>query len=291
MRGWSCRSRRSRFRIGRGGFTLVEVLVYLLIGVVLVSVVYRVLISQNRLYVKQRELIDVRGTLSTAAAVLAWELRQASAAGGDLYSIGPSSFSVRSIQGVGIVCAANDTVPNYGLWRTTGEFYATTDDSALVYAAGSGKEGDDGWRSAGILELLNPTTGQVPACAWPAGVAPDLVVKLAGDLTGIYPGGPLRSFRRVEYGLFQDGGRWWLGARVGAAESYEKLTGPVSSPADGGLMFTYYDQNGAATLDPTQVAEVQIVIRAESVGKIRQSGGQPPGFQRDTVATRVSLRG
>jgi len=59
----------------RGGYTLVELLVYLVIAVVLVASVYQVLIGQNRLYSKQQGLQDVRATLRSTASFLAWELR------------------------------------------------------------------------------------------------------------------------------------------------------------------------------------------------------------------------
>ncbi|NIU73758.1 MAG: hypothetical protein GWN71_09290, partial [Gammaproteobacteria bacterium] len=44
--------------------------------------IYQLLIGQNRLYMKQRELQDVRTSLRAAANLLAFELRQASASGG-----------------------------------------------------------------------------------------------------------------------------------------------------------------------------------------------------------------
>lgn len=102
-------------------------------------------------------------------------------------------------------------------------------------------------------------------------------------------GAPFRAFRRVEYGLYQDAGdgRWWLGRKVGAAASYEKLTGPLLAPASGGLEFTYRDAAGNVTADPTQVAVIDFVLRAESY----RVSGNARDFQQDTLATRVALRG
>ncbi len=100
-------------------------------------------------------------------------------------------------------------------------------------------------------------------------------------------GAPLRAFRRIEYGIYLDGGRWWLGRKVGAAASYEKLTGPLRSDVDGGLVFTYYDAAGAVTADPAQVRAVEFIIRAESYSLPDSRSG----YQVDTLATRVAVRG
>ena len=98
---------------------------------------------------------------------------------------------------------------------------------------------------------------------------------------------PFRAFRRVEYGIYWEDGRWWLGRKVGAAVTYEMVTGPLLSPISGGLVFSYSDSSGAATADPTLVAMVSFVIRAESYRRAPGSSN----YQVDTVATRVALRG
>ena len=82
-------------------------------------------------------------------------------------------------------------------------------------------------------------------------------------------------------------GRWWLGRKVGAAASYEKLTGPLLPPASGGLVLTYRDAAGNVTADPTQVAVIDFVLRAESYGV----SSDALELQQDTLATRVALRG
>ncbi len=101
-------------------------------------------------------------------------------------------------------------------------------------------------------------------------------------------GAPLRAFRSIEYGLYQEGGRWWLGRKVGAAASYEKLTGPLRSAASGGLVCTYYDAAGAVTADPSQVAAVEFIIRAESYAL---PGSGSTALQQDSLTIRVALRG
>ncbi|MGD2216527.1 MAG: hypothetical protein PVJ64_07210 [Gemmatimonadales bacterium] len=400
--------RLDRWRASDGdGFTVIELLIYLVVGVVVIGFIYQVLIGQHRLYMKQQELMDVRSSLRAAAALLTWELRQASALDGDLYTIASNSIALRSIQGAGIVCGADPTNSHYGLWGTSGEFNNTPDDSALVFAAGGPSAADDYW----LVVSMADVSGNVP-CDWGGGVQPEVLVEAtpapdsgtppdwaAGEITvsakgnvspgatvkitasypaltcdefgsqamvivytdesyssgvmdgctfsvtiptgaeelyiqievpstispnlsddiyasvgwelddeeggggggsndgadvgvleSVHVGAPFRAFRRVQYGLFQEDGRWWLGRMVGSASSFEKLIGPLAAPSDSGLVFTYYDLAGNATADPRQVAVVEIVLRAESFGKV-QTGTGDVSVQQDNLTTAVKLRG
>ncbi len=305
---------QQRRTAAEGGFTIAEVLVYLMIASVVIASIYQLLIGQNRLYTKQRELTDVRGTLRAGAALLAWELRGVAASQGDLYSMATNSLVLRSIQGTGIICAEHNNLQRYGIWFRSGEFFSTADDSALVFAAGGASPSDDQWKVLKVSNVWDPVGGGVTYCAWGDTVIgqgkgkgsasgggdckagngcamrpTQLVVELTGDVDDVYFGAPIRAFRRVEYGLFQEDGRWWLGRKIGAA-AYEKLTGPLSSPTDSGLVFTYYDQAGNVTADSTQVAQIEIIVRGESFGKVRKSLTDV-SVQVDTLTTWVSLRG
>ncbi len=296
-----------------GGFTIAELLVYLMIASVVVASIFQLLIGQNRLYTKQRELTDVRSNLRAAAALLSWELRQASPGEGDLYNIDWNKFKVRSIQGKGIICGEHSNLQRYGIWFRSGEFFSTADDSALVFAAGGLSPDDDEWKVLKVTNVWDPVGGGVNYCAWgdtvlgkgkgkgsASGVGDcksgrgcamrptQLVLGLGGDVDNVYFGAPIRTFRPVEYGLFEEDGRWWLGRKVGAA-AYEKLTGPLRSATDSGLVFTYYDEAGVVTADSTKVALIQIIIRGESFGKVRKSLSDV-SVQMDTLTTWVSLR-
>ena len=268
------------------GFTLVEMMISILVAGIVMAAVYQLLIGQSRSYGKQRELMDVHETLRSAAALLAWEMRQASAADGDLYAIGANSITLRSSRGGGTVCVIHPTEPIFGLRGAGfGEVNDWGDDSLLVYV------GSANWNVAPIDWVDQPGAMGVGNCELDGGV-PDLALELgvnSSDAALIQIGAPVRAFRRVEYGLYQDAGdgRWWLGRKVGAAASYEKLTGPLLAPASGGLVLTYRDAAGNVTADPTQVAVIHFVIRAESY----RVSGNALEFQQDTLATMVALRG
>ncbi len=62
----SCRSRR--------GFTIIELIIGLTLGLIVLTSVYKLLMSQSRLYGVQREVADTRQSLRAAAALLSYEL-------------------------------------------------------------------------------------------------------------------------------------------------------------------------------------------------------------------------
>ena len=149
-----------RGRMSESGFTIVELLVYLIISVVIVAGVYNLLIGQQRLYLKQRELQDVRGSLRAAANLLAFELRQAYASGGDLYEIETYEVRLRSLQGGGVVCGKHLTQPRLGLLKLWGEFGDSEADSAFLYAMGE-PVGED-MDGAVVEEIFDPAFARRP---------------------------------------------------------------------------------------------------------------------------------
>jgi len=274
-------------RADRRGFTLIELLISLVLGAMVLSGVVQMMIVQGRGYRKQREVIDVRQTTREAAALLAWDLRQSVVGGSPLATIGTGSVALRSPRGLGTICAKHPSLARYGLWKTGGNILAGIDDSALVYQFGRDK-----WKPLKITAVGTPAAMGVTACAWPGARPPDVVVEFAvgtkTDTSYIKVGAPFRSFRRVEYAEYPLNGRWWLGRKVGAAASYEQLTGPLVSPASNGLVFAYYDTLGAVTVSPSAVRSIAFTLRTESFKNTYV--GTSYVYQRDSLTTKVGLR-
>src|SRR5207237_1296978 len=126
-------------RDGRYGFSLIELLVGLVIGMIVLSGVVQMMIVQGRGYRKQREVLDIRETGREAAALLAWDLRQSVVGGSSLATMGAGTAALRSPRGLGTVCAKHPLLARYGLWKTGGNILAGVDDSALVYQLGRDK--------------------------------------------------------------------------------------------------------------------------------------------------------
>jgi hypothetical protein len=119
---------------------------------------------------------------------------------------------------------------------------------------------------------------------------PDTVVQLDKAMPGVAVGAPFRSFRAIQYGTFLDGGNWWLGRKTpGPGGAYEILTGPLRSPAAGGLVFKYYDANGSVTAVAADVRMIEIVIRSQSTRQSRQASGLTE--RTDSLRTKVFLGG
>ena len=274
-------------RDGRYGFSLIELLVGLVIGMIVLSGVVQMMIVQGRGYRKQREVLDVRETGREAAALLAWDLRQSVVGGSSLATMGAGTAALRSPRGLGTVCAKHPLLARYGLWKTGGNILAGVDDSALVYQLGRDK-----WTPLKITAVGTPAAMGVIACAWPGARPPDVVVEFAvgtkTDTSYLKIGAPSRGFRRVEYAEYQLNNRWWLGRKVGAATSYEQLTGPLVSPAANGLAFAYYDTLGAVTTNPAAVGSIAFTLRTESFKNTYV--GATYVYQRDSLTTKVALR-
>lgn len=276
-------SRGRNRRSSAHGFTIIELLVYVVLALIVVGAAFNVFIAQSGLHGLHRETMDARETLRGAAALLTTEMRGLSASRGDLYAIAPQSITLRSVKGSGVICAMHVAQPRYGVVQVSGTFQATADDSALVYSVSTGA-----WNSVKIDQVwTSPVGSGVPTCAWPGSVAPDTVmqvgVSVPSDTAGVTIGSGIRVFRRTEFGMLQQDGRWWLGRKVGAAASYELVTGPLRPPADSGLALHYYDAAGVETADPTQVTRVEIVLRSESFGKARSAQGVTTRFDSVTV--------
>jgi prepilin-type N-terminal cleavage/methylation domain-containing protein len=270
----------------RRGFTLIELLVGMVLGAIVMTGVVQMMVVQGRGYRKQRELIDVRQTARDAVALLSWDLRQSVIGGSTLAAMSPGMVALRSPRGLGTICAKHASLPRYGLWKTGGNIVAGVDDSALVYQLGR-----DNWTVLKITAVGTPAAMGVTACAWPGARPPDVVVEFGvgttSDTSYIKIGAPFRSFRRVEYTEFQLNSRWWLGRKVGAATSYDQLTGPLVAPANG-LTFTYYDTLGAVTTNPSAVGSIAFTLRTESFKNTYV--GSTFDYQRDSLTTKVALR-
>jgi prepilin-type N-terminal cleavage/methylation domain-containing protein len=275
------------------GFTLIELMIYLMIAGVVMGAVVKLMLSQTRSYANQRGLTDVRETVRSAGALIAWELRHAGAGRSPFVSLGAQSVTLRSIQGTAVVCAKVST-PSYfrvGLWGISGDILATSNDSALIWHSGK-----QVWGTARAVQQVGTAAGLgVPLCTWAGKVVePSLVVQVAAptrsDSGDVVVGALFRTFRDVTYSVIPSGGRSWLGRQVGAGAA-ELLTGPLIAP--GGLTFAYWDTLGATMVppgNPAAVGVVQVTLRAQSLKMYRNLNSRVVGYRQDSLTTKVLVR-
>jgi len=273
-------------RQDRRGFTIIELMLSMMIGLILLGAVYKLMITQSGGYGKQRELADVRETARSGSMLLSRDLRHAASGGSSVIAMSANSVTLLSIRGLGIVCAKHPTLPRYGLSGTAGKIEAAADDTALVFQVGRER-----WQSVKLTEVGTPATMGISTCAWPVARVPDVVIEVTADTgsdtAAIKIGAPFRTYRRVQYAQYLLDDRWWLGRKVGDAPGYEQLTGPLR--ASNGLSFTYFDTLGAPTSSPGAVGMVSFTLNAESYQKARINSGKYE-FQRDSLTTKVLLR-
>lgn len=274
----------------RNGFSILEVLIATMISFMVVASAYQLLMSQTRLLATQTAVIDTRDTNRRVAVMLSSDLRNASAVGGDLYTITEDSVVLRSYRTTGTACSG--TIPfsssrYLGLRNVVGEFQA---DSARVYSLTNNR-----WYTFNVTEVWNGsdawTSGQSSVCFWADSTVssprPQVAIKLTGpvdSLLAVGVGANVRVFQRIKYGLYPRNNRWWMGRQVGGG-AWEHLTGPLLSPNNGGLKFTYYDANDVVTTDPALVSYVEFILQSESAGKI--SGR---GTLTDSLSMTIYLR-
>ena len=103
-------------------------------------------------------------------------------------------------------------------------------------------------------------------------------------------GAPVRGYDKVVYRVYQStDGNWYLGQRSPAqGGTMQPLIGPLIGA--NGVTFTYFDTAGAQTNVVTQVAEIEIVLRARTASPIRRGGTGVQAYKVDSVVTRVALR-
>lgn len=279
--------RRDSFRLeSRPGFTIIELMISMMIGLILLGVVYKLMITQTGGYNKQRELADVRETARSGSMLLSRDLRHAASGGSSVIAMSANSITLLSIRGLGVVCAKHPTLPRYALSGTAGKIEAAADDTALVFQIGRER-----WQYVKLTEVGTPAGMGIATCAWPGSRIPDVVIEVAvnskSDTVGIKVGAPFRTYRRVQYAQYLLDDRWWLGRKVGDASGYEQLTGPLR--ASNGLTFAYFDTLGAPTAAPAAVGMVAFTLNAESYRKARLNSGTYE-FQSDSLTTKVLLR-
>ncbi len=248
------RSKRRRQR----GFTLAETLVVIVLGAVVVAALYQVLTFQQRFYSRERRAISRQDALRLAGSVLTAELMEASSPGGDFGPLEPDSLNLRSPVGFAIVCDVDSPNALLGLFNVTGRISAAG-DSLLIYHP-------NGWLVRG-LQAPPSETGSL-SCPYSGGPSIEQVVRVAGSITGVPVGAPLRAFHRYTYRLEQEGSRWWLARSDGNVTDI--LAGPFSGDGSG-LSLTYLDSVGQPTTNPTQVARVDLALVAVSTGADSQT--------------------
>jgi prepilin-type N-terminal cleavage/methylation domain-containing protein len=314
----------------RRGFTLAELLVTLVLLGILMGAIIGVLARQQQFYSSATDLMDTRGRVRQALAVLPSDLRALSpsdtlsggANKGDIYLWNDHVLEFRSVTGSSVVCwlpavapVTTLRLPPVGLPNVLTSWQRTpvVGDSLLLFDNMSGQATASRWRAYAVTAVGAaagaggcPTgAGQFLTAA--QGALPSYGVTVTPALTAtIAVGAPVRVFRRVHYELYQEtDGRWYLGffdclsTYPGASQcgALEPVSGPYqaysATPGQSGLQFTYYDSTGAV-LNPS-TAKASTVARIEFTVRAQTQAaislsGGGRAVARDTTRYTIGLR-
>jgi prepilin-type N-terminal cleavage/methylation domain-containing protein len=284
---------------GRGGFTLPELVVALVLLGIVCTVIYRLLVGTQRLYQWQTQRIELDDNLRSAMAILPTELRELDASdpvGSDIIEMTDSSLAYKAMRSLRWVCA--DVQAGSQLYLDTAwiglRAVDARYDSVLIFADSQAAPSTDGhWYHADVT--APPTAGR--DCNGAPSVRLDYRLSsaygrarlVAGD--GVVGGNPVRAFEVVRVMRYRDAsGVTWVGLQRRGKHSGWSAPQPLLGPLDRrGLRFTYYGADGAVTTSPALVASIGIAVVGRTSQRVYATTGSLH-YVVDSLVTRVALR-
>ena len=260
----------------RGGFTLVELIVVVVLGSLVLMAGLQILITNQRTYTAQNVQINGQQATRMALEILSGELREVSPEGGDILMMSSDSIRVRLMRKFSIVCGTvfAATPQLFVINALSGPFTRFAfGDSVFVWADNEvDTETDDHWIPARVTAAA--TTAVCPT----DGTTQATLLSFAGqsslfDVTtdSVTLGAPVRSYVPVAFRLMPYNGDPYLGRRQGSGP-WVPVAGPLRPST--GLEFVYRDSLSAVTGTPGDVRQIVVRVRSGSRG-VLNSLGQP----------------
>lgn len=276
----------------RAGFTLVETLIVVVLGAVVMSSIYQMVVIQEKTTRHQYAVITTSEDAQTALAVLANDLKEISARDGDIIAVDSTSITFRALRQTGVVCGRGLLNTWIDVWEIGGAFTAT--DSILVYAEGANvsSPNDDAWLA------MQPTMVGAGSTSGSCGLNPLSVTNrrrltvASAPFANVTLGTLVRSFRPTSYRL-ADSGEWGQLLRTEAGVE-TPIIEKLGSLAEGGLRMRFYDSTGVAiplnnlTARRADIMRIQLKVAAKAVTSVSKTG---ENRLRDSLVTQVYLRG
>jgi prepilin-type N-terminal cleavage/methylation domain-containing protein len=259
----------------KGGFTLVEILIVAVLGLVVVGATYQMILTSQEAYTVQIAQMQGQQTVRAGIDILSVELRELSAVEGDILTMNPDKVEVRAMRSFGLVCNTNASGSPI-LVKKMGRYFANG-DSIFVFTDNDPDISSDDTILSGVvtgISLGQTCTGADTAQSL---MVPDLATALANDTVRL--GAPVRGFTTYTYGLYLRTGEYYLARESGGTT--EPLVGPLSP---NGVSFTYMDSNGVVTTDPTAVSQIEVTLRS------RSNVTNERGPVTDSLTTTIYLR-
>ena len=297
-------------RSRRGGFSLPEIMVALVLLGIVATGIMTIVMRQQQFYRSATEVIDTRQQIRQAAAVVPVDVRGVSSVGNDINAMSDSALDVRGNIGSGIVCShtANSvTIPPLNLannrYFTTFLTRPQVHDVMLIFDDKSPGNQDDDWMPY-TISAIDSTLAGCPSFTDPVADASKYryVYTFSTALsTTIIDGAPLRMARGVKYSIYKSAtdGLWWMGYREcrgdgSSCSSVQPVSGPYKPYVAGdtlnsGALFVYRDSTGVVTTTPGKVARVELIVRGQTQAPVALGGGKARTYS-DFVKVTIALR-
>jgi type II secretory pathway pseudopilin PulG len=299
-------------REGRGGFTLVELLIGIILAGITGLALTRMIMTTQRISRAQTQQTDLQSAVRTGALLLPAELREIGydeTTGGavvpDILDARADRLTVRVMRGWGVICGNYSETEILVRLPIIGYRNPTTADSLLLFTENEADRGnDDQWTPFRTNEIRQETCPDGDRALQLRQLSPntpdffDAATNSGNGMpigTRIRNGSPIRFFEVMEYSLYQSDGRWWLGAqsRTAGDAAPQPVLGPLR--AGNGFALRYFDRD-EALINPGDAARyrdirvIEITLRGETSAPVARSDRGGLAIKVDSLVTRVALR-
>lgn len=287
----------------RGGFTLVELLVALVISGILMATVFQILTGQSRAVAVQGAREETQQNARGALEIVASELRTAAPQG--IIRADANAITFLQPRAWGLVCGSNGANSVDAIFPSTAALNAFSTGPGSGVMINTAAAGHD-WRPRQATNAARATVqtiqqlgnGEAGACAGvnAVGAAGNVVtVRITADwaietLVGAL-GGPARRevmlYGLTRYDVAQVNGRWWLRRSNGADANGDPVQQPLAGPLRTQTSFalTYFGANpavpvaapGATAAGLEALRMVQVSVATESQQSINNRRQQDDG--------------
>lgn len=278
--------------MARGGVTLIELMVAMVLAGIVASAAVGVTTSVQRHAQRVVERAALEGTLLQAARVvnLEWSPLAFDSVTADL-AVSGDTIRYRGFRGLGVVCATDpagvilDRRPDR--IRQLRDPIDGKDSLALLLTGDSTTITDDAWA---LLPIVAPPT--VAPC--PGGGAGLLVPTgpLAGPATGLRVGSPAAWFEIMEWRAYRSGALDWMGVRsVSGGEGIQPFLGPLQRRVGGGpagISAVLLDPLGVPTA--SEPALIGLAVRGHTSGSVAAAGWASHHVAVDSVVPVLATR-
>lgn len=281
----------------RGGFTLVELMVAMLISGILMATLFQILTGQSRAVAVQGAREEAQQNVRGALEILSSELRTAIPQG--ITRAEAQAITFMQPRAWGLVCGSNGGASVDAVFPTVQGLGAFTIGGGAGVVLNTGTTPAPNWQPRPPANLASITGVQVLSANGLAGLCAANNMGSQGNvmtvrITSNQPIGALAAqwqevvlYALTRYDVAQVNGRWWLRRSNGVGADGQPDQQPLAGPllANGGFAFTYYGANpdlplaapagDAAQLALLRMVEVRVATESQQSvnGRVQSDDG------------------